>query len=170
MAEMQTTVGNHKKRGGQRSKKLSTRVDLTPMVDLGFLLITFFIFTTTLSEAKAMQLHLPKDGPATTDVPLSKVLNIVAIDNNRLFYYEGDDATKMKETHFGPDGIRSIIIRKKLAVAKQCGDGQQMVVLIKPTDKSNYQNVVDLLDEMLINTISRYILVDANAQETMLAH
>src|SRR5476651_2016745 len=90
MAEMDTSGGGwHKKGPGvKKAKKLSTRIDLTPMVDLGFLLITFFIFTTALSEPKAMRLNLPDDGEGMT-APESKTLNLVLASGNRVYYYHG---------------------------------------------------------------------------------
>ncbi len=92
MAEIQQSTIKHK-RGGLRSKKLSTKVDLTPMVDLGFLLITFFIFTTTLSQAHAISLVMPTDEPTTnpSQVSQDKTLQIVLGANNQVAYYYGDD-------------------------------------------------------------------------------
>lgn len=171
MAEVQQQEGNHKKRGGIRSKKLSTRIDLTPMVDLGFLLITFFIFTTTLSEAKSMKLNMPSDEP-TTDPPQvgkNKVITIIPSGDNKVYYYFGEDPKSMAVTNYGADGMRKIIINKKKEVAAKYGDAQQTVVLIKPTDQSSYQNLVDVLDEMLINNVSRYMLLDVDAIEKQLA-
>src|SRR3990170_7230832 len=95
MAEMDTSGGggHHKKGPGvKKAKKLSTRVDLTPMVDLGFLLITFFIFTTTMSEPTAMRLFLPKDTEKPEEQNKAKesgALTLLLGKNNQIFYYEG---------------------------------------------------------------------------------
>ncbi len=166
MAEIQTTTTANK-HAGSKQKKLSTRVDLTPMVDLGFLLITFFIFTTSLSKPNAMKLFLPKEELNTplTNIAKSKVLTILPAADNVVYYYYGDNALAMQQTNFGEDGIRKIILDKKNEVAAKFGDAKETVVLIKPTDNATYQNMVDVLDEMLINNISRYMLLDADKEE-----
>jgi biopolymer transport protein ExbD len=166
MAEIQTTTSANK-HTGSKQKKLSTRVDLTPMVDLGFLLITFFIFTTAISKPNSMKLFLPKEDENTieTQIPRSKVLTILPAANNIIYYYYGDNPLAMQQTNFSEDGIRKIILDKKKEVAAKFGDAKQTVVLIKPTDNTTYQNMVDILDEMLINNINRYMLLDADKEE-----
>src|ERR1700733_2328278 len=99
MAELNTpTTGHKKSRGVQKTKKLSTRVDLTPMVELGFLLITFFIFTTTMARPKAMGLILPKDVPENKWInePEGAVITLLPAKNNLVYYYEGSDPKNMK--------------------------------------------------------------------------
>ena len=166
MAEMDTSGGGgHKKGPGvKKSKKLSTRVDLTPMVDLGFLLITFFIFTTTMSQPTAMKLFLPKDTDKPEEqnkVKASAVLTIMLGKADQVYYYEGDDPTKIQGTSF--KDIRDIIINKKRST-----DPKDFVVVIKPTQDANYKNTVDILDEMSINEVKRYAMVDITADEYQL--
>jgi len=112
--------GGHKKGPGvKKAKKLSTRVDMTPMVDLGFLLITFFVFTATMSSPTTLDLNMPKDidkDELKTEVKQSGVLTILLGKGNQVYYYEGQlevDAEKnnFKQTTF--KGIRDIIIKKK---------------------------------------------------------
>lgn len=166
MAEMDTSQkgGGHKKGPGvKKGKKLSTRVDLTPMVDLGFLLITFFIFTTTMSAPTAMKLPLPKDSDKKEDqtkIKQSGALTILIGKDNHVFYYEGElapDGSNFKSANFGSeeDGIRAEIVRKKLATKDE-----DFFVVIKPSEECTYKNVVDILDEMVINVVKRYALVD----------
>jgi biopolymer transport protein ExbD len=163
MAEMDTSGGGgHKKGPGvKKAKKLSTRVDLTPMVDLGFLLITFFIFTTTMSQPTAMKLFLPKD----TDKPEeqnklkeSAALTVMPGKQNHVYYYEGLDPTKIQTSNF--KAIRDVILDKKRRT-----DAKDFMVIIKPTQDATYKNTVDILDEMKIDDIHRYALVDITPDE-----
>ena len=154
-----------KKQGVRRSKKLSTKVDLTPMVDLGFLLITFFVFTTTISDPKVMKLALPQDSPDSTSTPASKTISLLLADSNKIYYYNGDSINNMHEINYSPEGLRSVLLWKRAAVRKIFGDALETVVLIKPTDSSTYGNMIDVFDEMRINDITRYVLMDANKYE-----
>ncbi len=176
MAEIAESGGGGKKKGGKKAKKLSTRVDLTPMVDLGFLLITFFMFTTTMAKPKTMQINMPDNDKTITDEERNKVKNSTALTillskEHRLYHYEGigDDPTNPPEvnvTYFRPnDGIRDVIIDKKKKVEdlKRTGGltaDDQMTVLIKPDDDCTYDDVVSILDEMNINDVKVYAIVD----------
>ena len=163
MAEMEVkSGGGHKKGPGvKKGKKLSTRVDLTPMCDLGFLLITFFIFTTTMSKPTAMNLAMPKD----TDKPdeLNKVkesgaLTIMLGKGDVVYYYFANDPTKLQTT--GYKDIRGIILEKKKNTP-----ADDFFVTIKPDQDATYKNAVDMLDEMTINAIKRYAMIDPTGDE-----
>jgi biopolymer transport protein ExbD len=163
MAEITTTNSNKQKNGVKRMIKKSTRVDLTPMVDLGFLLVTFFVFTTTMAQPKAMNILVPNDKDATTD-PICETcaLTVVLGDHDKIFYYEGRDENAVyKETNYSSAGIRDIIIKKKKAVIKALGS-DRMILIIKASDKSSMKNMVDMLDESAISRIKRYYMADLN--------
>lgn len=169
MAEMDTSSGGgHKKGPGvKKGKKLSTRVDLTPMVDLGFLLITFFIFTTTMSQATAMRLFLPKDADKPEDQNQAKESGVITIllgKDNNVFYYEGtldNSASNFKSSNF--HDIRTVLMDKKQRTPEK-----DLVVVLKPSEECTYKNVVDILDEMTINVLKRYALVDISDVEYQL--
>ena len=160
---MDTSGGGHKKKGPgvKKSKKQSTRVDLTPMVDLGFLLITFFIFTTTMSQPTAMKLNLPKDVEKPEDqnkLKESAAFTVMPSKDNRIFYYEGLDPSKLQQTTFKQ--VRDIILDKKRRT-----DPKDFMVIIKPTKDATYKNAVDMLDEMKIDDVKRYALVNISPDE-----
>lgn len=163
MAEIMSSSNSRDGRVGKRSNKKSTRVDLTPMVDLGFLLITFFIFTTTLSSQMALDLNMPHDGNSMP-VKNSGALTILLGKDDNVFYYEGNllpNASNFKASSF--KNIRQVLIAKKKSVA-----AEDMFVIIKPSDGSNYRNVVDILDEMDINVIRHYALDNITNDENKL--
>lgn len=160
---MDTSGGGHKKKGPgvKKSKKLSTRVDLTPMCDLGFLLITFFIFTTTMSQPTAMKLFLPKDVKNPDEqnkVKESAVLTIMPAKDNRVYYYEGLDPSKIQPSDF--KAIRDVILDKQRRT-----DPKDFMVIIKPDKDATYKNTVDMLDEMTIDEVHRFALVDLTPAE-----
>lgn len=185
---------SHKKgRGVKKAKKLSTRVDMTPMVDLGFLLITFFVFTATMQTPTTMDLNMPKDTQKVdeqTQAKESGALTIMLGKNNQVYYYEGKlkpDASNFIQTTF--KGIRKIIIDKKQDVinryvpspddneiiqkAKERGDldwqnaakDKDFTVIIKPNADATYKNTVDILDEMTINNVKRFAMIKITDQE-----
>jgi len=162
MAELDTSSGGGKKGGKVRSKKASTRVDLTAMVDLAFLLITFFMLTTTLSKPKAMDVAMPDKDEKTQDqkpVAASRSMTILLGANNKLEWFIGEPGKSQPTTEgYGKDGLRKTLIEKGKEV--QQSTGKFLVVLIKPSDKSNYKNLVDVLDEMKITNIQSYAIVD----------
>ncbi|HEY5406321.1 MAG TPA: biopolymer transporter ExbD [Ginsengibacter sp.] len=163
MAEMEVkSGGGHKKGPGvKKSKKLSTRVDLTPMCDLGFLLITFFIFTTTLAEPTAMNLNMPKDTKdpnLENKVKESGSLTLMLGKSNVIYYYYGSDPTKMQTT--GYKDLRKIILDKRKSTP-----ADDLYIIIKPDKDATYKNAVDVLDEMTINDIKRYSMVDPTPDE-----
>src|ERR1700722_11723857 len=99
MAEINISTQKSKV-GVKGAKKLSTKVDLTPMVDLGFLLITFFIVTTTWSQPNAMPLNMPTNGDST-NLAKSAALTIIATANDKIFYYNGDLDEATKNNNYG---------------------------------------------------------------------
>ncbi|HZI00385.1 MAG TPA: biopolymer transporter ExbD [Flavisolibacter sp.] len=156
--------GHKKGPGVKKAKKQSTLVDMTPMVDLGFLLITFFIFTSTMSSPAAMQLFMPKDTEKQEELNKAKesgALTIMLGKGDQVYYYEGQllpDGSNFKSTNF--KGIRDVIINKKRSTPPE-----DLVVVIKPNEEATYKNTVDILDEMTINGIKRFALVDITPQE-----
>jgi biopolymer transport protein ExbD len=184
MAEMDTSSsGGHKKGPGvKKGKKLSTRVDLTPMVDLGFLLITFFMYTTTLAKPKTMEINMPYKDPNMTEEQKSKVkestaLTILISKNHQVYTYEGIGSDPTKPPELKPvnitkntQGLRNAIIAKRQAVealkqAGTLGPTDNMVILIKPDSTSTYKDVVDVFDEMTINDVRVYAKVDITDQD-----
>jgi biopolymer transport protein ExbD len=167
MAELDTSSGGGKKGGKVRSKKASTRVDLTAMVDLAFLLITFFIMTTTLSKPKAMDVTMPdKDENTKQELPVaaSRSMTLLLGANDKLEWFVGEPGKTPPETiSYGKDGLRKVLIEKGKEVQQKFGN--YMIVLIKPSDKSNYKNLVDALDEMKIAAVQSYAIIDITPAE-----
>ncbi len=179
MAELNTDGGGDK--GGKvRSKKQNSKVDLTAMVDLAFLLITFFMLTTTLSKPQSMSLGLPdkdEDPTKNKDVKVdeNRTMTILLGDNDKLVRYVGLLATPVaggtpKDFVYGKEGIRKELLERKAKVLEYTGKKDKgIIVIIKPSKKSNYRNLIDILDEMAIVDVPTYAIVnDFSPEETKL--
>jgi biopolymer transport protein ExbD len=155
---------NNNKNSGQgkglvkKGKKLSTRVDMTPVVDLAFLLLTFFMLATTFIKPQVMELILPEkmDDKTETDQPKvneKKVLSVFLDGADKIYWYVGMTDPQVYETDYSSTGVRKVLQEQNQLIDK-------MVVLIKPDTTSTYENLVDILDELEITSIERYALVD----------
>lgn len=172
MAELNNEAsGGASKSRKIRSKKLASKVDLTAMVDLAFLLITFFMLTTSLSKANGMKLVMPDQKGLPTKIDENRTMTILIGDDNAQYYMgKLNDETKLQTLKTGE--LRSeLATRKKEVLAYSATKGtpdQGLIVLIKPAKKSNYGNLVDVLDEMGISNVPHYAIVDITEKETAL--
>jgi biopolymer transport protein ExbD len=169
MAEIENNKSN-KNNFGKRVNKKSTRVDLTPMVDLGFLLITFFVFTSAMSKPRVMNIVSPLDHGEPTQVCESCVLTAILTTDNTILYYEGMQGTAIttKQTDFTEIGLRQLLQKKKNAVLEARGTADEMVLIVKPASASSYKNFVDIIDEVAINGIKHYFIDELNEADKKL--
>lgn len=170
MAELDTSGGG-KKGKKVRSKKTATRVDLTAMVDLAFLLITFFMLTTTLSKPQAMDIAMPdKDDKKQDqlDVAASRTMTVLLGKDDKLEWYMGEPGKSAPTIdNYGKNGIRKALIDNAKMVREKNGTDPKrgLVVLVKPSDASNYKNLVDIMDELNIANIQIMAIVDITPLE-----
>ena len=163
MAEVSSSGGSQSC-GKIRSKKTSTRIDMTPMVDLAFLLLTFFMLTTTLLDPYVMRVEMPEK-PKPTDPPIEindkQVITLVLGADDKIYWYQGVNDPEVHTTDYSANGVRKVLLQKNSEI-------KNMYVLIKPTAQSRYKNIVDIFDEISITHMQRYALVKITADDTKL--
>jgi biopolymer transport protein ExbD len=195
MAEIQDGGGGGHKGGKKRAKKQSTRVDMTPMVDLAFLLLTFFVLTATFSKPKSMELTFPAPPDKIEDMPpIKNGITFLLSKDDRIFYYEGEfraeandkgSKTELAELNFSQGSLHKYLLDKnkkmheqimaldvkhknkelpdstfKRLVKERKSDKESFTYLIKTDDKATYKNVIDIIDELNINVVGKYVMVD----------
>lgn len=193
--------GGHGKGGKKRAKKQSTRIDMTPMVDLAFLLLTFFVLTSTFSKPKSMELNFPAKPKDKIDQPeIKNGVTFLLTKDNKLFYYKGEfvlpgdakgrPATELTETNYSSEGLHKLLLDlnkptkdaierlkarvnnkeiadttfKRLAMDEK-GKKEALTVLIKTDDQATYKNFIDMVDELNICQVGKYVTVDMMPQE-----
>lgn len=151
-----------------RSKKLNARVDLTAMVGVSFLLIAFFMLHNGLSKPNTLELGLPDNDITCGPIGCggeNRSVTLLLGDNDKMVTYTGQLSYPIqnpKVVKYGKEGIRRELLNKKmLEYSAEIGKpGRGIVVIIKPSKKCNYKNLVDILDEMEITGIQSYVLVN----------
>jgi len=171
MAELNQDSGKKGKGGKVRSKKNGGKVDLTAMVDLAFLLITFFMLTTSLNKPQAMDVAMPDknkiDKNDKLNVEDNRSVTVLLGSDNKVIWYYGQLASPITPptmAGYGAEGIRKALLAKKAEVPQRSG-GQDIIVVIRPSDKSTQKNLVDILDEMKIVDVKRYAISTIKPEE-----
>jgi biopolymer transport protein ExbD len=165
MAQLQLDTINTGKKN--RSRKAQLKIDMTPMVDLGFLLITFFIFTTTISESYKTDLYMPKQGPPI-NIGETASLTVLLSGGDSVYYYQGKwgEATKRNGVHLTnydvKNGIGNTIREKQKYLGPK---RKELMFMIKPLDNCSYHNLMNALDEVLINDVKKYAIMDVTEEE-----
>jgi len=194
MSEVQQSdSGSSKgKHGKIRAKKNSTHIDMTPMVDLAFLLLTFFMLTTTFGKPKTMEINMPVKDPINKPQEVNNAITMLLTGDDKAFWYYGElkPETKLTPTNFSSDGIRKLLLDYNKFAVEQIkdlraqaltnkmadttlkrlevdikGNKRSLMVLVKTDDKAKYKNVIDMLDELNICMVGKYALVDIGQQE-----
>jgi biopolymer transport protein ExbD len=136
MAEIIQAEGKQKG-GKKKAKKFSTHIDMTPMVDLMCLLITFFMLTTAFSKPKAMEITMPekKDDPTVKapEIQADRTINILVSGNDKIYYYFGLADPKLPlpqliSTNYSKDGIRKMLLQRNILVFKAVKELRDKVV------------------------------------------
>lgn len=171
MAELNQDSGGGKKGGKVRAKKNGGKVDLTAMVDLAFLLITFFMLTTSLNKPNAMDVAMPDKNKmdANDNIEISDTRSITLLlgSDNKISWYYGQlkaPITPPTTVDYSTEGIRKVLLTKKQEVPARNG-GKDLIVVIRPSDQSTQRNLVDILDEMKIVDVKRYMISKITPEE-----
>lgn len=156
-------------KSGGRKKKKNVKIDMTPMVDLNFLLLMFFMFTSSFSKPNVMDLGLPaKDTnphPPMHNIDEKNQITFIIGENNRIFYHQSnaEDLTEagLKETDYNGVNVSKIISNAYEKAPKK----EIFTIIVKPTDESNYKNFVDMMDNISISKKERYGISDIKPWE-----
>jgi biopolymer transport protein ExbD len=197
MAQIQSNdsdSGKGGKHGKVRAKKQSTHIDMTPMVDLAFLLLTFFMLTTTFGKPKTMEINMPVKPPPGQEIKneVNNAITILLSGDNKVYWYYGElkPETKLTLTDFSATGVRKLFLdynkqavdeiktlkenalktkmnedTLKSRIVDIKGKKYALMVLVKTDDKAKYKNVIDIIDELNICLIGKYALVDLDTRE-----
>jgi biopolymer transport protein ExbD len=134
MAEVNTGGGGGGKHEKKRAKKSSTRIDMTPMVDLAFLLLTFFVLTSTFAKPKTMEINYPAEDPTVKPTKVNNALTFILSKDNAVYYYygeffaegmanpEGKPLTKLTKTDFSSEGLHKLLLDYNKKTIKEIED------------------------------------------------
>jgi biopolymer transport protein ExbD len=128
----------------KKKKRIGFRIDLTPLVDITFLLLTFFMFTTTMLKPQIMEMRIPPEMYAKVEVRASELLTLMLTADNKLYWYKGiaDANNKPQEIPFSK--LRALVIEKNLEPMVK----NRLITVLKISPDANYAKVIQVLDEL----------------------
>lgn len=145
---------SNKKKGGKgKQKKMTVRVDFTPMVDMNMLLITFFMLCTSLSKPQTMEISMPSNDKSITEeqqnkVKASQAITLLLAADNKMYYYEGEpdykDYTSLKETSYNPEGLRTLLLQRNRAAVQQVNELKQQKLNLQITEEEYTDKVTEI--------------------------
>lgn len=143
-------------RQGRIIQRKSIFTDMNAMVDIAFLLLTFFLLTTTMLKPKAIELILPvpdkENTPKETHIiKESRALTLIPLANDKIAYYQGYSEAKAMYSTYKPAGLRQLLVDFKNRI-------ENPILIIKPHPESVFENLIDILDEINITKIERYTI------------
>ena len=163
---MAEQIASDKKGKRGALKKMPVRIDFTAIVDLAFLLITFFILTTSLAKPKAMEIAMPVAGGPPVGWAASHTMSICLGKNNKVLWYLGmpdHPLMQPKIVNYSKTGLREAIINTGKSILKS--SGRPMIVILKPSAHSLYDNLVTAIDELNIGNVPSYAIADITPKD-----
>lgn len=187
MADVDTGGGGGRgKKGGSKTKKKSTKIDMTAMVDVAFLLLTFFVLTAVIQDYSIMALTMPpKDDTLTeddikADVDEEKVVTIILGEKDTVHYFHRITDVEVEYTTFDPEtGLSKVLQEHLKRYPRLCRDEKEKygeetdgcwdpIFIIKSKKKAKYRNLVDCLDEMSIQGAPKYAIDVFNSRDSLI--
>jgi biopolymer transport protein ExbD len=146
--------GKKKGKGFHRPKRrVGIRIDMTPMVDVAFLLLIFFMVTTVFRTPQALEINLPPDKDVKIEVAESKVLTVRVLPDNRAYWKRGTDPWARSDV----PGLNAVLQPFK--------GNKDLVVLIKIDREAKFNNMVDIIDELDLANLTRFSLGTLTPEE-----
>ena len=173
--------GKGRKGGGPKTKKKSTRIDMTAMVDVAFLLLTFFVLTATMTNSAVMELTMPPkiDDPEQKEdlkkkIDEEKILTVILDDNDQVKWYWGVTDPEVDSFTYATQQTRDLLLNhinrysplcKEVNNAEGCWDP---IFVVKPKKQASYENLVDLLDELAITQAPKYAIDEFTETDSLI--
>jgi biopolymer transport protein ExbD len=151
--DLSQSKGKQKHTGKKKKKRVGVRIDMTPMVDVAFLLLTFFMLTTTMNKPQTMEINLPPEG-TKAEVAESNLLTLRITDDFKIYWNVG---TEKPATVDGTNKREKLINLGKMLKERNKAN-PKLITLIKVDGKAKYIDMVDIMDELNINDVTRFSL------------
>ena len=161
------TGRGHKKKGRRQSKRIGFHLDMTPMVDVAFLLLTFFMLTTTFSKSNTMEINIP---PEKTEVRVAEnnVMTLRIADDAMAYYSIGENAPRRIPLYDTRDTRRLALSGElRQLLRQQTKSNEKLVIVVKISEKAKYRHLVDIIDELNLMKIDRFSLDDYTEQDAL---